>query len=168
MKVKFIKSNEKRRLVEKLNERFGIKEIPGILIETGKEKVRGFSGSMTREEIKELGEIANVEIIGLYLFKSEEVGLRLSLDGTHFFANQIIKGVIELSDSELESWMNGFDLIIENLEFKPKNPEEFGAVVVLRHGDDFVGCGLSNGEKIFNYVPKERRIRKSLALMKYI
>ncbi len=161
MKVKFIKSNEKRRIVERLKESFGISEIPGILIETGKEKMRGFSGSMTREEIKELGEIANVEIVGLYLFKIEEAGFRLSLDGTHFFADQIDKGIIELNESELESWMSGADLVIGDLEFKPKNPGDFGGVVILKHESDFIGCGLSNGEKIFNYVPKERRIRRS-------
>ena len=30
---------------------------------------------------------------------------------------------------------------------------------VIKHGEDFLGCGYSDGQKLWNFVPKERRIR---------
>ena len=42
----------------------------------------------------------------------------------------------------------------EDVEIESKK-----GLVVLKHNGDFIGCGKSNGEKVFNYVPKERRIK---------
>ena len=152
MNMKFIKSGEKKRLLKELKEIFGIEKLDSwILVETGKKKIRGFSGNMTREEIKELSEISNLEILGTYLVRKETTVLRLGFDATQILKDKITKGIFELSDSQLESWMNGNN-INENVE---------KGIYVLRHADDFVGCGISNGEKIINFVPKERRIRRS-------
>ncbi len=149
MNVRFLKPGEKKKLFAELKETFGIDKPHFLLFETGKEKIRGFAGSMSKEEILKLGEITNVEVVGLYLFKDEGWGYRLSHDAVHILAGDISKGIIEINEGELGKWIRGHDLEIV---------AEKGAVV-LRFGDDFVGCGVSNGEKIFNYVPNERRIR---------
>lgn len=146
--MKFIKSGEKKRIVRELEEQFGITKLPYLLIETGKQKIRGFSGTMTKEEIRELGEIANVEIIGVYLIKKERK-LRLSLDGIMILKDQISKNVVEINDEQLELWLRG-----KNLDIKKEN-----GVYVVKYGDDFLGCGISDGKKLINHIPKERRIR---------
>jgi NOL1/NOP2/fmu family ribosome biogenesis protein len=151
MNLRFIKSSEKKRIVSEIEERFGITKLPSVLVETGKEKIRGFSGTMTKDEILELSRIANVEVVGLYLFKKEH-SLRLSHDAVHVFSSQIKKGVLEINDSQAKDWIDGKDL---NL-----NTNEKGAIV-LKYEKDFVGCGISTGEKVLNYVPKERRVRRS-------
>ncbi len=150
MNVRFLKPGEKKKLFTELKESFGIDKPHFLLFETGKEKIRGFAGSMSKEEILKLGEITNVEIVGLYLFKDEGWGYRLSHDAVHIFAEDINKGIVEINKEDLEKWIRGKDLDIKT---------EKGAVV-LRCGEDFVGCGVSNGENIFNYVPNERRIRR--------
>jgi len=150
MNVKLLKSSEKKRILRELEEQFGIEKLPYLLIETGKQKIRGFSGTMTKEEIRELGEIANVEIIGIYLIKKERK-LRLSLDGSMILKDQISKNVVEIDDEQLELWLRG-----KNLDIKKEN----GVYVILTQGtNDFLGCGLSDGKKLINHVPKERRIR---------
>jgi len=150
--MKFIKSSEKKKLLRQLEEQFGIEELPFMLIETGKQKIRGFSGTMTKEEIRELGEIANVEIIGAYLIKKERK-LRLSLDGTTILKEQISKNVVEIDDEQLESWFKGNNLDVQ---------KEKGVYVIRVQGtNDFLGCGISDSKKIINYLPKERRIRRS-------
>ena len=152
MNMKFVKSGEKKRLLKELKERFGIEKLDSwILVETGKKKIRGFTGNMTREEIKELIEISNLELLGTYLVKKETAVLRLGFDATQILKDKITKNIFEIDDSQLESWMNG-----NNLDEKIER-----GIYVLRHADDFVGCGISNGEKIINFVPKERRIRRS-------
>ena len=152
MNMKFVKSGEKKRLLKELKESFGIDKLDSwILVETGKKKIRGFSGNMTREEIKELSEISNLELLGTYLVRKETNVLRLGFDATQILKDKIKKNIFELDDSQLDSWMNGNNL----------NEKVEKGIYVLRHADDFVGCGISNGEKIINFVPKERRIRRS-------
>lgn len=149
MNVKFLKSGEKKKLFSELDEKFGIDKVNYLLFETGKDKIRGYSGHLTREEIMELGEIANVEIIGMYLFKKEVWGVRLSHDAVHAFSDKIKKGIFSIGKEDFDKWIRGNDIDVKC---------DKGAVI-LKYGDDFVGCGVSNGEKIFNYVPNERRIR---------
>jgi NOL1/NOP2/fmu family ribosome biogenesis protein len=149
MNCKFIKTPEKRKIIKELNNQFGIKELPYLLIETGKEKIRAFSGSLSKEEILELAESANIEIIGIYILRKEQE-FRLSFDAPHILKKQITKNIIEIDETQAKEWMKGNDLQIK----------EKKGTFVIKHKDDFLGCGKSNGETIFNYVPKDRRIRK--------
>lgn len=153
MKMQFIKSSEKKEIISQLNNQFGITDLPFLLIESGKEKIRGFSGHLSKDEIIELGKILNIEVIGLYLIKKEENIFRLSLDATHLLKEQIIKNIIEIDDSQLKEWIRGQDLDIKTQK----------GIVIIKHASDFIGCGKSSGDKIFNYIPKERRIKKQTA-----
>ena len=152
MEHKFIRTPEKRRLIEELNETFGISELPYLLIESGKEKIRAFSGSLSKDEIIQLGRMANIEGVGIYFMKKEDSGLRLSFEACQLLKAQITKNILYINDNQLELWIRGHDLDI-------KVPQ---GTYIIAHGEDFLGCGKSNGEKIFNYVPKERRIKKPL------
>lgn len=149
MNMYFIKSNEKREIVEKLDEQFGISELPYLLIQAGKEKTRAFSGHLSKEEIMKLGEIARIELIGSYLFKEEGL-LRLSFDAPLMLKDQISKNIVNLPLDKVKDWLRGFDLELEAPQ----------GVVVVKCGDDFIGCGKSNGKTIYNYIPKDRRLKK--------
>jgi len=153
MNVRFLKSPEKKEITESLKEVFGIQEIPYLLFETGKEKFRGFSGSLAKDEIIELSGFLNIEIIGSYLIKKEN-DLRLSFDAVHLFQNQITKNIFEINDSQFELWIRGHDLL--DIKDLPKG------TLVIKYKGDLIGCGRSNGEKIANYIPKERRLRTQL------
>lgn len=152
MEHKFIKTPEKRRIIAELQEMFGISEIPYLLIESGKEKIRAFSGTISKDELLDIAKLTRIEGVGLYFLKVEHDELRLSFDATQVLANQITKSIIDINDEQIELWIRGYDLPLQ----APKG------VVVIRYNGDFLGCGKSNGEKIFNYVPKERRIKKPL------
>jgi len=149
MKSEFIKTPEKRRIIEELKEQFGIEDLPYLLIQTGKEKIRAFSGSLSKEDIVSLGKIANVEIVGLYIASSRDSEIRLSMDGLHLLKEQISKKILEINDEQLQLWLRGSDLPIQ---------AEKGTLAIKYKGD-FIGCGKSNGQTIFNYVPKERRLK---------
>jgi NOL1/NOP2/fmu family ribosome biogenesis protein len=147
--MKPLTSSDKRRIIEKLNEQFGIQELPYLIIQFGKEKLRLYSGAFSKEELYNLDRNARVENIGLYFAKFEDDGIRLTIDGVQLLKNQITKNILEIDDKNAENWMRGNDLDIR----------EKRAWVVLRHGDEFLGCGKSTGEKISNFVPNERRIK---------
>jgi len=150
MMLKFIKSSQKKAIVEKLKEQFGITELPYLLIESGKEKTRAFSGHLSKEEILKIAEIAHVEVIGLYLLKEENNELRLSHDAVHLLKEQITRNIIEVKEEQALNWLRGHDLDIKANK----------GSVIIKFQDDFIGCGKSNGDKIFNYVPKDRRLKK--------
>ncbi len=148
MNPRFIKSSEKKRILSQLNEQFGIEKLPYLLIESGKEKIRAFSGSLSKEEILQISRLTNIEQIGIYLLKKEDTP-RLSMDATHLLKSQIIKNIIEITEPQLNDWLHGRDLSI---------PSQKGDVMI-KYKEDLIGFGRSNGQKLFNYMPKDRRLK---------
>ena len=65
--IKFLYKTEKKAIMQKL-EYYGITKLPYLLIESGKEKIRGYTGSLLMEEIHELNKQIGIDLIGLYLF----------------------------------------------------------------------------------------------------
>ncbi len=149
MNAKFLSSKEKKQYIEKLNSQFGISELPWLLIETGKDKVRAFSGDLTRGDINKIARIANVELIGMYLFKEELGGIRFGFDGSMMLKDKISKNILGADEEQVKEWLLGKDLNIKLAK----------GVYVVTHAGDTLGCGMSDGEKLINFVPKERRIR---------
>lgn len=149
MNAKLLQSPEKKKILEELKHLFGIENLPYLLIRTGNEKIRAYSGSLSKDEIMELSRLVNIEIIGVYFLK-EEGDLRLSLDATQILKSQITKSIIDIDDKDFNLWIRGQDIDIKT----------DSGVKVIRYKDNFIGCGKSNGQKIFNYIPKERRLRK--------
>ncbi len=150
MNIRFLSSGEKKKLIAELEERFGINKLPYLLIESGKSRIRGFSGSLSREELVQLATLARVELVGLYLFRKEPFGLRLSVDALHLLKEQITSGIIELNGEDFEKWIRG-----GNLDYTGEK-----GVFVIKYNGDFVGCAYSTGAKLLNYIPRERQIRK--------
>ncbi len=151
MNIQFIKSNEKRKIIEQLNQQFGIQDLPYLLLESGSEKIRAFSGSLSKDEILEIGRLANIESIGTYLVKKEH-DLRLSFDACHLLKNQINKNIVEINEEDYEEYIRGYDLPIKTDR----------GTKVIKFNSDFVGCAKSNTEKLINHIPKERRLKKPL------
>lgn len=150
--MKFIKSSEKKKILSELEEIYGISELNYLLIEAGKQKLRGFSGHLSKEEITELTQLVNVEVIGMYLISRRDKELRLNFDSCAIFQDQIKKRIIKINKDQLELWIRGQDL-----ETKAEK-----GISVIEFDGNLVGIGKSNGEKIFNYVPKERKLKTPL------
>lgn len=149
MNIKFIKSNEKKKILAQLKENFGITNLPYLFIETGKEKIRAYSGHLSKEELLDLKNSLNIEVIGLYFLRKEN-DIRLSTDAPHLLKDQIIKGIIEIDETQVMDWIRGLDLNIK----KPSR------TYLLKFENIFIGSGKSNGEKIINHLPKSRRLKK--------
>lgn len=149
MNAEFIQSPEKNNLIEELDRQFGITKLPYLLIKTGAVKIRGYSGSLSKDEIMELDKLANIEIIGEYLLK-QEGELRLSIDAIHLLKEQIKKNIVELDSNQFYYWIRG-----QHIDLK-SSP----GVKIVKYKDDFISSGKSNGHRLFNFIPKERRLRK--------
>lgn len=150
--MKFLNSKQRKEIQQGLNEQYGITELPYLMIEAGKQRLRAFSGTFSREEIQQLSQIANIELIGMYLISRKDNDLRLNFDAVSLLRDQITKSVLEIDEKQLNLWMHGQDLEI-------KCPR---GIIVLKFKDELVGIGKSNTEKIFNYLPKERKLKTPL------
>jgi NOL1/NOP2/fmu family ribosome biogenesis protein len=153
MTLTILNKKEKQEIEEKLNNQFGIKEISEKIIMKGKEKLFLFSGSFTNEEIKKLEELVVIEKVGVYFTKIDERtnDLRLSIEGSQIFKNQINKNVFEISEELVEQWMKGREL---NIKTGKKG------FIVIKYKDDFLGTGKASEEKISNFIPKIRRLKE--------
>ncbi len=90
--------------------------------------------------------------LGLYFAELNGDEIRLSIEGSQIVGKDAAENVAELNGEEALRWFRGEDL-----------EKETGCkgLVILKHGDDFLGTGKSNGGRIFNFVGKARRINSS-------
>ncbi len=147
--MKIIRSSEKKKILRQLKEQFGIIKLPYLLLRFGKEKLRAYSGNLSTEELNTLDKNLRIENIGLYFAKQQTDGIRLTLDGTQLFKNQTTKNILNLNNKQAQEWLRGNDLDIKtNKSFK-----------IFKYNNEFLGCGKSTGEKITNFISKERRVK---------
>ena len=169
MKIQLLDKAKKKKIISEIEE-IGIKKIPEMLVRTGKERIRAFSGHLTKEEVMKIWRTLPIEGIGLYVAKeivSKKTGkreVRLSVDSLHLWEKQITNNIIILTKEQEELWFLGKNIELTQSQ-KQKYPFEKCFVVVKSHDDkDFIGTGKT-GDKIeilYNYLPKERRRKTQL------
>ncbi len=150
--INILSTQETQEIFLKLNAQFGIKEIPGKLIKIGKERIFLFQGEFSEEQIKNLEKIAFIERIGIYIgaifLPTNEI--RLSIEGTQIFKDQLTKNIFEINKEQLENWMQGEELNIQT---------GLKGIIAIKNKDNFLGCGKASENKIGNFIPKSRRLR---------
>jgi len=161
MKPYILKQSEKKEIENLLKNQFGIKEIPGMLIKLGGERIFLFQGDFTREQIRKLEELTQIERIGFYIGKiiKDKQGkkhMRLSIEASQILKNQILKNIFELNKEQAEKWMMGQELYIKTGK---------RCFLIMKYKEDFLGTGKASEEKIGNFIPKSRRL-KSKSLIK--
>ena len=93
-----------------------------------------------------------INSFGLYFGELRDNELRLSMEGSQLIGAKAKKNVLELGDKESREWLKGYD---SSLKLKERG------FVIIKHNNDFLGCGKVVQNKVLNYVPKTRRLRVS-------
>ena len=128
-----------------LKEHFGFEEkLNYVFLENSKGKVYIISTDLANLELSNL----RIDSLGLYFGKLEKDGLRLSIEGSQIIGPKAKKNVLEIKKGTRDIWIKGYDTEIQG------NP----GFVIIKHKDDFMGCGKLNNNKLYNYVPKNRRL----------
>ena len=98
----------------------------------------------------------HIDSLGLYFGElmggiegSKEQGIRLSIEGSQIVGPLASKNVIELSDEDAESWIRGQNV------FNKAGAEGWA---IIKHNDDFMGCGRVKEKVVMNFISKARRI----------
>jgi NOL1/NOP2/fmu family ribosome biogenesis protein len=164
MKIQILDKTKKKKIIECVDA-FGINKIPELLIKTGIERVRAFSGNLSSEELMSLWRVLPVEGVGLYVAKEsvDKSGVRevrLSVDGIHLWKEQIKNNIIQLNVEQEKEWFKGRNI---ELNEEQKDFLNFKGLVVVRSFDgmDFIGMGKIGGGVLYGYLPKERRRKSS-------
>ena len=164
MKIDILDKTKKRKFLGEL-EFLGKLKTNALMIRTGKERIRAYTGGLSTEEIWEFWRAFAVEGVGLYVGKEtvDKNGVkeeRLSVDGLHFFKEQIVSGVLILNENQEAEWFSGKE--IEVGDGQVENLQDFVAVKAESSGD-FIGFGKLNKDKnlVYNYLPKERRRKEN-------
>lgn len=148
--LKILNNKEKKEIENKLNAQFGIKNIPGMIVQKGKEKLFLLTTNFTSNEIRKIEQTAFIERAGIYFAKIMNDKIRLSIEGTQILKNQITKNIYELNKEESQKWMMGQELPIQT------GKKDF---LVIKYKEDFLGCGKASELKIGNFIPKQRRLK---------
>lgn len=148
--LRFLNKQEKEKLVARLREQFGIKEIPWEIARFGKERIMAFSGDISEKEIFNLDRFGRIEGVGVYFAKEQNGEIRLSIEGVHLLQDQITKNIFELDEKQVEQWMMGQEL---NIATGKKG------FFVMKFKNDFLGTGKISESKISNFIPKSRRLK---------
>ena len=166
MKIQILDNPKKKNFIEGVSY-LGItaKDVPYLLLKTGKERVNAFSGSLSNEELMALWRILPIEGAGLYFGKQivdKRTGRkesRLSLDALHFLKGKINKNIIKLSKEQERQWFLGQNIEVE--EEQTAEVEGDFVAVVSDNKEDFIGTGKLTLDKktLLCFLPKERRVR---------
>ncbi|MFA6022848.1 MAG: hypothetical protein WC781_02050 [Candidatus Pacearchaeota archaeon] len=152
MKVELFDRTKKQKIIDLLDENYGITKLPYLLIKTGKEKIRCFSGNLSWDELNNFGKIVHVELIGIRLCSVIDESIRINFDVENLpiIKEQMTKNIVEIDDEQIVEWLNG-----KSLEISSDLKAQF---VLIRNKEDFFGVASNRKTFLQNYVPKERRI----------
>jgi NOL1/NOP2/fmu family ribosome biogenesis protein len=150
--LKFYNKQEKEKLVQQLNNQFGIEKLPWEVAKLGKERIILFSGDMSEKDLIKFDYLARIEGVGLYFAKIDEhtKDIRLSIEGANLLKDQITKNIFEMDEKQAEQWMLGQEL---NITTGKKG------FFIMKFKEDVLGTGKISENKISNFVPKSRRLK---------
>ena len=147
--MKTLSSSRKKKIIQQLEDQFGITSLPYLFLQFGKDKIRVYSGNLSKENLNNLDKNTRIENMGLYFARIQSDGIRLTIDGIQLVKDQITKNIMEINNNQAKDWFKGNDLDIK----------AESAFKILKNNNEFIGCGKSTGDRITNFVPKERRIK---------
>jgi len=148
--LKIFSKNEKNKIVNKLNKQFGVESVDGIFLMRGSERIFLYLGNLNERQIRELERTIVIERLGIYFGKEVGEEFRLSIEGVQILQSQINKNIFELNKEQADLWMSGSELNIET---------GFHGFLIMKYGNDFLGCGKASALKIGNFIPKNRRLK---------
>jgi len=146
--IEVLRGSKKKKLLKYLKQRFGFDDkLDFVFFQDEKGRVRVLSKDSVRIDTTGM----RVENLGLYFARWDRDELRLSIEGSQIVGKKAKRNVVELNEKQAMEWMSG-----KNIEVKADVEEGF---VILKYGNDFLGCGRYRDGRIVSFIPKERRIK---------
>ncbi|MBW2964653.1 hypothetical protein KY363_04295 [Candidatus Woesearchaeota archaeon] len=145
--LRILNSREKKEINQQLKDQWGCelnKELVFLL--SNKDRLYVAETDISLVDTEKL----KIDNIGLYVCNVSDKAIRLSIEGSQMLGPKAKKNVLDITADEVKKWLKGEDL--------EKEAHGCAGYVLIRHGSDFIGCGLVAKGNILNFVPKARRI----------
>ena len=145
--LKILNSREIKEIYKLIEEHWGAKVKLGYgFLKNNKNRVFVISKDISKIDISKL----RLNSIGMYFCETNNLGIRLSIEGSQIIGPKATKNVVGLNEEETKKWFKGEDL--------EKECKDCSGFVILKHKNDFLGNGKYANGRILNYVGKTRRI----------
>lgn len=145
-KLRILNSKEKKEILKSLETQFGIEEELDYVFFLNKEsRIYIMDNGFADIPVSDF----RINSLGLYFGEIYNGEIRLSVDASQLVGRHVKKNFIELSPEDAKRWMAGEDFEV--------NTQISGFIIVKSNGD-FLGCGKISGKRLYNYLPKERRV----------
>lgn len=146
--LKILNSREVKGIHKLLKEQFGfLEELDFFFLMNTKNKVYIINKDIRNINLDNL----RIDSLGLYFGEMYNAEFRLSVEGSQIIGKKATKNILELNNVQISSWVRGFD--IEHAGLPVLND-----FLIIKHKNDFFGCGKYRNGKVLNYFPKTRRL----------
>lgn len=143
--LKVLNKKEIKKILKTINTQFGSDFNEEYSVLANKERI--YILNKTFEGIPD--EVLYYFQAGLYFASFMKDGIRLTIEGSQLVGKTATKNVLELSRNQLHEWIKGYD--VHDLTVAD-------GYYLIKYLDDFYGSGKVKESKLFNYVPKGRRL----------
>lgn len=144
--TKFLTSKELKPILALLKEQWGFEQtLNYAFILSDKERIYIINRAVEMIDFSKL----RINSLGLYFAEFRNNELRLSIEGAQLIGTHATKNVVEINHDELKQWLRGEDL---------EKQSDVQGFVIIKYGNDFLGCGKIKEGKLLNFVPKARRL----------
>ena len=143
--LEILNNKETKQLKHAIESAFGYSPEGYYLTGGRRHRVYLFTGS-------QIPEITRIYSLGVYIGTVEKDGFRPSIDGAQLIGPHASSNVLEISKDLRRDWFLGNDLHV--------SCDQRGPYIILKCCNDFLGAGKLGSNVIYNYLPKDRRIRR--------
>jgi NOL1/NOP2/fmu family ribosome biogenesis protein len=143
--IRAMNSKEKKELNKMLIDQFGAGIEGYNVFINPKNKIFLIGEEYSKINIEKL----RINSLGLYFGEIYEGKVRLSIEGAQIIGKTAASNILVVDDTQANIWMKGEDFDIDS---------DLEGFVIIKNREDVLGCGKIAGKKLYNYMPKERRL----------
>jgi NOL1/NOP2/fmu family ribosome biogenesis protein len=152
MQLTPLNRKEVKRILEQINSEYGCDAKDALIDEysffiSDKNKIYLMTNAVKDVDLSRV----RVNSFGLYFAELSYGNIRLSMEGSFIVGKIATKNILDVDNLIAREWLKGVDI---------ESKDEFNGFVIIRNGNDYLGCGKFKEGKILNYVPKPRRINE--------
>ncbi len=155
---------DKKQLLKQLQNQFKTKDLKEYFQDksfllSNKDKIYLLTTTLINDILSaKLDKLLNIQNLGVYFARKQDQHLRLSPEGSQLVGPLAKINILEIDNNQTNLWFRGFDIQLTKTQKDELNPQ--GPYIILKNKEDFLGCGKFTGDKILNFLPKERRIKR--------
>ncbi len=145
-KLNILNKKQIKKILDLIKQQWGCTvKLDYTFLQSQKDKLYIVSKDISKIDFSKI----RVDSVGIYFGVMQHNELRLSLEGSQLIGPYAKKNVLELDEKQAKQWMKGQDI---------DYPGSTKAFLIIKHNKYYLGCAKHKNDKLFNHVPKARRL----------